>query len=87
MSMKPMFAIVEYASMRLMFVCAMATTLPRTIDSSDRISSMPCQSKAIADSAPTSRRIMNANAASLGAAPMNSVIGVGAPSYTSGIHM
>ena len=73
--------------MRLMLDCAIATTLPRIIDSNDRISSMPCQSNAVADNEPTRRRIMNANAASLGAAPMNRVTGVGAPSYTSGIHM
>ncbi len=30
---------------------------------------------------------MNANAASFGAVPMSSVTAVGAPSYTSGIHM
>ena len=30
---------------------------------------------------------MKANAASFGAVPMNSVIAVGAPSYTSGTHM
>ena len=33
--MKPMLAIVEYASIRLMLVCAIAMTLPRIIDSSD----------------------------------------------------
>jgi hypothetical protein len=42
--MKPMFAIVEYASMRLMLVCAMAIRLPSTIDSSESTISIPCQS-------------------------------------------
>ena len=46
--MKPMFAIVEYASIRLMLVCAIATTLPRIIDSSESTISMPCQSNSSA---------------------------------------
>ena len=39
-----------------------------------------------ASAPPRSRRIM-ANAANSGAVPMNSVIAVGAPWYTSGTHM
>ena len=85
--MKPMLAIDEYASIRLMLVCAIATTLPKTIDSSARIISIPCQSNQSPPSATPSRRSMNAKAASLGAVPISSVTAVGAPSYTSGTHM
>ncbi len=77
--MKPMLAIVEYASIRLMLVCAIAITLPRIIDSSDSTISMPCQSKSRPPSAIASSRSVNANAASLGAVPISSVTGVGAP--------
>ena len=59
---------------------AMAMMLPKSIDNSDRTSSMPCQSNASADSEPTSSRMAKANAASFGAEPMNSVTAVGAPS-------
>ncbi len=44
--MKPMCDMVEYASMRLMLVCAMAAMLPITIDSTARIISISCQSAA-----------------------------------------
>ena len=85
--MKPMLAIVEYASIRLMFDWAIAITLPSTIDRSESTISIPCQSISRPPSAMARRRIMNANAASLGAVPIISVTGVGAPSYTSGTHM
>ena len=73
--------------MRLMLVCAMAITLPSTIDSSESTISMPCQSNSQPCSATPSRRSMNANAASFGAVPISSVTAVGAPWYTSGTHM
>jgi len=41
--MKPTCEIVEYASMRLMLVCAIATTLPTMIDSTATIVIMSCQ--------------------------------------------
>ena len=41
--MKPTCEIVEYASMRLRFVCAIATTLPTRIDSTASAVSMSCQ--------------------------------------------
>ncbi len=41
--MKPTCEIVEYASMRLRFVCAIATTLPISIDSTASAISMSCQ--------------------------------------------
>ena len=64
--MKPMFAIVEYASMRLMFVCAIAMTLPRIIDSSDSTISMPCQSNSMPPSAPASTRSVSRECGELG---------------------
>ena len=87
MSMKPMLAMAEYASMRLTLDCEIAMTLPTIIDSSDRTISIPCQSNATAASDPTSMRVMNAKAANSGAVPMKRVIAVGAPWYTSGTHM
>ena len=87
MSMKPMLAMAEYASIRLTLDCEIAMTLPTIIDSSDRTISIPCQSNATAASDPTSIRVMNAKAANSGAVPMKRVIAVGAPWYTSGTHM
>src|ERR1700676_4756626 len=87
MSMKPMLAMVEYASMRLTLDWEIAITLPTIIDSSERTINIPCQSKASAASEPTRIRVMNANAANSGALPMKMVIAVGAPWYTSGTHM
>ena len=78
-STKPICAIVEYASIRLRLVCAIATKLPSAIDSTDSTRSICCQSLAIAGSA--SARIRNAIAkvAIFGAAAMSSVATVGVP--------
>jgi hypothetical protein len=77
--MKPTCEIVEYASMRLRFVCAMATTLPISIDSTDSAISMSCQLATIASRPSASTRIASTNEAIFGAEPMNNVTGVGAP--------
>ena len=79
-SMYPMFAIVEYASIRLMFVCEIAIKLPSTIESTQRMISIPCQSTWAPCSAPESMRSVIANAAIFGAVPIRSVTAVGAPS-------
>src|SRR3970282_1221267 len=73
--------------MRLMLVCAIAVMLPTAMDSTARMVSMPAQWIMSGCIASTSMRMTNANAASLGAEPMNMVIAVGAPWYTSGTHM
>ena len=66
--------------MRLMFVCAIAMTLPAAIDSTARIASIWDQSSESAPRPSTSARMSIPNAAILGAVAMNSVTGVGAPS-------
>ena len=77
--MKPTCEIVEYASMRLRFVCAIATTLPMSSDSTASAISMSCQLATIASRPSASTRIASTNEAIFGAEPMNSVTGVGAP--------
>ena len=60
-------------------VWAMAIRLPTAIDSTDKITSICCQSPCKAPSPSTSTRITSANAASLGAEPIYNVTEVGAP--------
>ena len=74
-----MCEMVEYASMRLKFVCAMATTLPSAMESTARTTSMSCQSVTMPESPSPRMRRMKPKAASFGAEPMNIVIGVAAP--------
>src|SRR6266851_6570189 len=83
----PTCEIVEYASMRLMLLCAMATMLPMAIDSTESTTSIWLQSPCEPAKASGSNRMASANAASFEAVPMNTVTLVGEPSYTSGIHM
>ncbi len=65
--------------MRLMLVCAIAARLPMPIESTAMITSICCQSNARSIRPLTSIRTAIANAASFGAAPMKSVIALGAP--------
>ena len=74
-----MCEMVEYASMRLRLVCAMAATLPMMSEATASTASMGCQSPASGSRPSTSRRMAMAKAASLGALPMISVTEVGAP--------
>jgi len=73
--------------MRLRFDWAIATTLPIAIESTESTISIELQSGCEASRPSVSKRMVRANAAILGAEPMNSVTQVGEPSYTSGIHM
>ncbi len=77
--MNPTCEIVEYASMRLMFVCAIATTLPTIIESAASTISMSCQASTAPPSPSASTRIASAKDAIFGADPTNRVTGVGAP--------
>ena len=86
-SMKPIWAMVEKASMRFRLVWAMAARLPISSEATDSTASICCQSTAKGARPSTSRRITMANAASLGAPPIIRVTAVGAPWYTSGTHM
>src|SRR6185503_4293293 len=88
MKMKPTCEIVEYASMRFKFVCAIATRLPIPNDSTHSTISMSRQPPSCRPPRPsTSTRHTSANDAIFGTEPMNNVTGVGAPWYTSGSHM
>ncbi len=82
-----MCEMVEYASMRLILVCAMATIVPIAIESTDSTTSIWLQSACEPARASGSSRMASANAASFDAVPMKTVTQVGDPSYTSGIHM
>ena len=84
---KPICDMVEKASMRLMLVCATAARLPTSNEAIASSISICCQSSASGSIPSTSKRIRIAKAASLGAPPISSVTAVGAPWYTSGIHM
>ena len=75
-----MCEMVEYASMRLILVWAIAARLPIIMDITARMMSIPCQSASIAPMPSTSKRMTKPNAASLGAEPIKSTTAVGAPS-------
>ena len=77
--MKPTCEIVEYASMRLRLVCAIATTLPMAIDSTASAISMSCQLACSPPRPSASNRYASANEPIFGAEPRNSVTAVGAP--------
>ena len=85
--MKPAWATEEYASMRLMSVWAIASTQPTTIESAASTQITGCQSHVSGWNATISTRINATKAATFVAADMNAVTGVGAPWYTSGVHM
>ena len=85
--MNPACAIDEYASIRFTSRCAIATIDPSTTDSTASTSTSGTQSHASGWN-PTRNTRMNAKkAAVFVAADMNAVTGVGAPWYTSGVHM
>src|SRR6266508_6744109 len=76
----------EYASIRFVFVCTSATMLPPVIVTAARTANTTLQSTARGASALTSTRRIAAKAAAFGPTDMNAVAGVGAPSYASGVH-
>ena len=86
--MNPACATLEYASIRFTSRCAAASTRP-----SDAPRRPPArrrtgvQSQVSGCSATSSTRISAKNAATFVAAHMNAITGVGAPWYTSGVHM
>src|SRR5437868_14227250 len=85
--MKPACEIDEYASMRLTFRCTSAAKLPTTSDATAMPASAHDQRCSSDGNAVRSSRNASMNAATFVAADMNAVTGVGAPSYTSGVHM
>src|SRR5919108_5967400 len=84
--MYPVWAMLEYASIRFVFVCASATMLPAVMVIAARSANTLDQSTASGPMPETSTRRIAANAAAFGATDMNAVAGVGAPSYASGVH-
>ena len=77
--MKPTLPMAEYASMRLRLLCAMATTLPNTIDNTASGASMSCHVAPTLPMPCASRRNASANEAIFGKVDRNSVTPVGAP--------
>src|SRR6266540_5862285 len=77
----------EYASMRLRSVCTVASTAPPSIVTTATPAMTGRQSSTSPPSAPANTRRKPANPAALEPAAMNAVTGVGAPWYTSGVHM
>src|SRR5919199_1256928 len=69
-----------------MFVCTSAAMLPTVIVSTASGASNICQSKPLVGATSKNTRKNAANAAVLVATLINAVTGVGAPSYTSGVH-
>ena len=86
-SIYPACAMLEYASILLIFVCTIAVILPRIIDAAARraiisLTRPPRKSNVRMNT------VMNAaKAAAFTPVDINAVTVVGAPSYTSGTHM
>src|ERR1017187_472016 len=80
----PAWAIEEYASRRLMFVCTSAPTLPKVME---RAAAIQISQKRPGALMVKTTRSSTANAAAFGAVDMKPTIGAGAPSYTSGVQM
>src|SRR5262245_66661611 len=77
----------EYASMRFRFDCVNAAKFPTVIVTIERTSNSSRQSSFIAGSPSRKIRSSIANDAAFDPTDRNAVIGVGAPSYTSGAHI
>src|ERR1700757_3486111 len=83
--MYPACAIELYASNRFMLVCTSAPRLPANIVSA--ASTQNAQNQyCVAAGTVAKMRSNSANAAAFGPAEKSAVTGVGAPSYTSGVH-
>ena len=70
-----------------MLVCASAAKLPTASEAQTSTATVTVQRCSSAGNAVISTRSITASAAVFVAADMNPVTGVGAPSYTSGVHM
>src|SRR4026207_1752276 len=83
----PAWAMLEYASIRLTFVCTTPTTVPTIIVIAAITESIGIQGAWSGSSGDRNTRANAANAAALTPVDMNAVTIVGAPSYASGVHM
>src|ERR1700679_2283524 len=70
-----------------MFVCPMAANDPSTIEAIDTNTTICCHCGTMPGNAVSATRVNTARAATFGAVAKNAVTGVGAPSYTSGVHI
>ncbi len=82
-----MWPIDEYAISRLMLVCPIAASEPNSMDAIETSTMSCCQASPRWPNGTASTRSSSAMAATLGAVAMKAVTGVGAPSYTSGVHI
>src|SRR5581483_32246 len=87
MRMNPACEMDEYASRRFTSVCTSAARLPMTSDATAMPASAHVQRCASCGNAVRITRKVSANAATFVADDMNAVTVVGAPWYTSGVHM
>ena len=65
----------------------MAANAPKAMDAIDTKTTICCHSTTRPPNGPIMTRMKSASAAILGATEKKAVTGVGAPSYTSGVHM
>ena len=82
-----MWPIDEYPISRLMLVCPIAANAPSTIEAIETKIRICCHWIVMVGNAVVTTRTNSAMAAIFGAAAKKAVTGVGAPSYTSGVHM
>src|SRR6476619_2319364 len=85
--MKPACEMDEYASRRLTLRCARAARLPITSEITASTAIAIDQISDCSGNAVTRIRSVTTRATAFVAADMKAVTGVGAPSYTSGVHM
>ena len=85
--MKPACEIEEYASSRFTSLCTSAARLPIASEAHASTAIAIRQTSSCAGNAVTSTRYVTTSAAAFVAADMNAVTDVGAPWYTSGVHM
>ncbi len=82
-----MWPMEEYAISRLKLVCPIAASEPSSIEQTETSTINCCHDATrCPNGMPITRRI-SAIAATFGAVLRNAVTGVGAPSYTSGVHI
>src|SRR6476646_4504917 len=77
----------EYAIRRLKLRWPMAAKEPSAIEAIETNTTICCHSCTMPGKAVTAARTKMEIAATFGAAAKNAVTGVGAPSYTSGVHI
>src|SRR3546814_21102612 len=70
-----------------MLVWLIAASAPRVMEATEMNQMICCHCATRSPKGPIMTRTMSATAATLGAVAKKAVTGVGAPSYTSGVHM